>query len=125
MVDFRKAFDLVDHKILLKKLSVYKCSNLTLSWFSSNLSNRSQIVTVNGIRSEKETVSCGIPQGSILGPLLFSLFINDLHLTLKEVVSAVDLYADDTTIYDIQRDKTLLQRNLQSALNLLHFFFFF
>ena len=120
MVDFRKAFDLVDHKMLLKKPSVYKCSNLTLSWFNSYLSNRSQIVTVNGIRSEKETVSCGIPQGSVLCPLLFLLFINDLPFTLQEVVSAVDLYADDTSIYDIQTDKTLLQRNLQSALNLLH-----
>ena len=59
--------------------------------------NRSQIVTVNGIRSEKETLSCGIPQGSILSPLLFLLFINDLPLYLKEVVSA---------------DTTLLQRNL-------------
>ena len=120
MVDFRKAFDLGDHKILLKKLNLYKCSNLTLSWFSSYLSNRSQFVIINGIRSEKETVSCGILQGSILGPLLFLLFINDLPLTLKEVVSAVDLYTDDTTIYDIQTDKTLVQRNLQSALNLLH-----
>ena len=71
MVDFRKALDLVDHKILLKKLSVYNCSNLTLSWFSSYLSNRSQTVTLNGISSKKETASCGISQGSILGPLLF------------------------------------------------------
>ena len=116
MVDFRKAFDLVDHKILLKKLSVYRCSNITLSWFSSYLSNRSQMVTVNGIRSEKETVSCGIPRGSILGPLLFLL-----PLTLKEVVSAVDLYPDDTTIYDIQTDKTSLQKNLQSALSPQYF----
>ena len=64
-------------------------------------------------------MSCGIPPGSILGPLLFLLFINDLPLTLKDVVSAVDLYADDTTIYDIQTDKTLLQKNLQLAFNLL------
>ena len=65
-------------------------------------------------------MSCGIPQGSVLGPLLVLLFINDLLLTLKEVVLAVDLFADDTTIYIIQTDKTLLQRNLQSTLNLLH-----
>lgn len=119
----RKTFDLVDHKILLKKLSVYKCSNLTLPWFSSYLSNRSQIITVNGIHSEKETVSCGMPKGSILGPVLFLLFINDLPLTLKEVVSAVNLYAGDNTIYDQQTDKTLFQRNLQSALNLLHIWY--
>ena len=85
IVDFRKAFDLVDYKLLLKKLSVYKCSNLTLSWFSSYLSNRSKTVTINGMSCEKESVSCGIPLGSILGPLLFLLFINDLPLSLKEV----------------------------------------
>ena len=66
---FRKAFDLVDHKIFNKMLS--KCSKLTFSWFSSYFLNRSQTVTINGMSSEKETVSCGIPHGSILGPLLF------------------------------------------------------
>ncbi|MCU7801208.1 MAG: reverse transcriptase family protein, partial [gamma proteobacterium symbiont of Lucinoma myriamae] len=117
MVDFRKAFDMVDHKILLKKLSLYKCSDLCLSWFDSYLSNRSQTVSVNGIKSDNEQISCGVPQGSILGPLLFLVFINDLPLTMKNILSATDLYADDTTLYDIQADKTLLEENLQTALH--------
>ena len=119
MIDFRKAFDMVDHEILLKKLNLYRCSSLTVSWFRRYLSNRSQTVSINGVNSESDTVLCGVPQGSILGPLLFLLFINDLPLTLKNVVSATDLYADDTTIYDVQTDKAVLSANLQTALNLL------
>ena len=119
MVDFRKAFDMADHEILLKKLSLYRCSSLTLSWFRCYLSNRSQTVSINGVYSETDTVLCCVPQGSILGPLLFLLFINDLPLTLKNVVSATDLYADDKTIYDVQTDKATLNANLQTALNLL------
>lgn len=119
MIDFKKAFDMVDHRILLKKLSMYKCSDNTMSWFHSYLSDRSQIVSINGKHSEKEKVSCGVPQGSILGPLLFLVFINDLPLALQSFVSSTDLYADDTTFYDIQTDKSLLSNNLQSALHLL------
>ena len=119
MVDFQKAFDMVDHEIMLKKLSLYRCSSLTLSWFRCYLSNRSQTVSINGVYSETDTVLCCVPQGSILGPLLFLLFINDLPLILKNVVSATDLYADDKTIYDVQTDKATPNANLQTALNLL------
>ena len=71
MVDFRKAFDLVDHKILLNKLKCYKCDVNCLSWFESYLSNRTQRVSLNNNLSAPASVKCGVPQGSILGPLLF------------------------------------------------------
>ena len=74
LVDFRKAFDLVDHKILLKKLQFYKCSENCLKWFESYLTNRTQRVSLNNSVSEPAHVTCGIPQGSILGPLLFLPF---------------------------------------------------
>ena len=74
------------------------------------------------VRNESETkkVQCGVPQGSILGPLLFQFFINDVPLYLKDSIRSVDLYADDTTLYDIAPDKNTLVKNLQHALNLLN-----
>ena len=119
LVDFRKAFDLVDHKILLKKLKCYKCNNSCLSWFESYLQNRTQPVSLNDNLSEAADVIHGVPQGSILGPLLFLLFINDLPLYLQNTFTIVDLYADDTTIYFSNADKLVLEKNLQSSLNCL------
>ncbi|MEW8547445.1 MAG: reverse transcriptase family protein [Candidatus Thiodiazotropha sp.] len=119
MVDFRKAFDLVDHKILMHKLRLYKCSEKALSWFESYLTNRNQSVIISGTKSSKEPITYGVPQGSILGPLLFLIFINDLPLELKNTVASTDLYADDTTLYDVQLDRQILENNLQHALNVL------
>ena len=120
MVDFRKAFDLVDHNLLLQKLKLYKCDESSLSWFNSYLSNRTQRVSMKNKCSGSQHVSFGVPQGSILGPLLFLIFINDLPLTLKHLVTSTDLYADDTTIYDIQSNIQTLQQNLQNLLILLN-----
>ena len=104
MVDFRKAFDLVDHDLLLKKLSYYKCGNNFINLMKSYLKNRTQVVSVNGTKSNTAEISSGVPQGSILDPLLFLIFINDLPLVLSGKVPSTDMYADDTTIYDIQAD---------------------
>ena len=117
MIDFRKAFDLVDHKLLLNKLQIYRFNDLSLSWFKSYLSNRTQQVVINNLSSSSGDVVCGVPQGSILGPLLFLLFINDLPLSLKNSPISVDLYADDTTLYSTALDKSSLEADLQKALD--------
>ena len=118
LVDFRKAFDLVDHRTLLKKLRYYKCQETCLKWFESYLTSRTQRVYLGSHLSDPAYVTCGVPQGSILGPLLFLIFINDLPLALKQS-AAVDLYADDTIFYDFQTNIDQLQSNLQLTLNSL------
>ena len=118
LVDFMKAFDLVDHQILLDKLSVYGIKDEALMWFNTYLTHREQQVSVNNCMSGFKQITYGVPQGSILEPLLFLLFINDLPLHTKDV--SIDLYADDTTLYDTQDSMERIEDNLQSTLNNLH-----
>ena len=94
--DFSKAFDMVPHRRLLSKLESYKVSQQITDWVEAYLSNRKQRVLVNGTRSEWEAVSSGVPQGSVLGPVLFLIYINDLP---KEVKNCIRLFADDTKLY--------------------------
>ena len=96
MIDLHKAFEAVDHKLLLKKLQVYGLNTNSLKWFQSYLSGRYQKVCVDGKLSEPLGIRSGVPQGSILGPALFLLFINDLPLVLK---NNIGIYADDSTLY--------------------------
>ena len=113
VIDFRKAFDLVDHTLLLEKLKYYKISEKAISWFSFYLLGMKQNVFVNST-SEAENITCGVPQGSILGPLLF---INDLPLNIDSVLT--DLYADDTTLYYTDKSQACIEQQLQTALHKL------
>ena len=109
-IDFRKAFDLVDHSIILEKLKVYKCDELSLKWFTSYLLQRTQHVVFDGARSSTKVMDVGVPQGSILGPLFFILFINDMPLLVKN--SKLDMYADDSTLTTSAATVNVLQEEL-------------
>ena len=91
-IDLSKAFDTTDHSIILSKLDHYGIRGISLQWFADYLHNRKQCTSINKTYSNLLTINHGVPQGSILGPLLFLLYVNDLHH------SYFTLFADDTTI---------------------------
>ena len=94
-LDFAKAFDTVNHQILLSKLENYGIRGPAKDWFESYLKNRHQIVKIGDTLSDKMQIVCGVPQGSILGPILFLLYINDIKNSSK--ILKCFLYADDTS----------------------------
>ena len=115
-LDLKKAFDLVNHN-LLKKLFLYTANSPFVSSFKSYLELRSQSVCVNGEYSNEGIVRCGIPQGSILGPLLFSIFINDLPLHITSNKVNCDVFADDTSLNTSDKDTDSVQNELQRSIN--------
>ena len=117
LLDLRKAFDLIDHDILISKLRIYKCSERTIQWFSSYLKGRTQCTIFKGKTSEKLPIKTGVPQGSILGPLFFILFINDLPMALQD--SEADMYADDSTITAQAKTVPKIEQSLNKDANII------
>ena len=107
-LDFSKAFDTVNHSILLQKLQHYGIRGIAYEWVKSYLDNRKQFVSFSGYKSPLNIINCGVPQGSILGPLLFLLYINDLPSIAKNVFMC--MFADDTNVFLTGKNLTNLEK---------------
>jgi hypothetical protein len=117
-VDLSKAFDTVDQKILISKLNHYGIRGTPLMWFKDYLSDGKQTVKFNETVSSKMTVTCGVPHGSILGPLLFLLYIVIILANCSNLLNFI-LFADDTSIYHSDRDFATLIRKINCELDKL------
>ena len=115
-VDFAKAFDVIDHDLLPRKLAVYGLSPGTLTLLASFLTDRKQTVHVNASTSDVRSLKYGVPQGSVLGPLLFCIYINDLPLFIK---ACCEHFSDDTTVPSSNSNLRKLLESLQESVNSL------
>ena len=120
-LDLSKAFDTLDHNILLDKLHYYGVRNTSLDLFKNYLTNRKQYVEIDSVKSKMDEIQTGVPQGSILGPLLFIVYINDIK-TSTELFNVIT-YADDTTLmstlgsFNSNQNKNSLEQNINEKLN--------
>ena len=118
LLDLQKAFDTVNHEILLHKLKLIGACPKTVTWFKSYLTGRSQFVDVGRMRSDPDQVVCGVPQGSILGPVLFLLYLNDMSTPIDQNCSLF-LYADDSALAVSSPDINYIQERLSTNMNSL------
>ena len=116
LVDYSKSFNMVIYHPLMEKLKVYGVDSDSLSWFKSYLSDRQQLVSLASDQSDLINMKYGVSQGSILGPLFFIVFMNDLPLSVSN--ARIDLYADDTTIISSSEynETSKLQESLNNAI---------
>jgi len=113
-IDFRKAFDCVDHNILISKLEKYGIRGTALRWITNYLLDRKQYTLFNSKQSSLRTVTCGVPQGSILGPLLFLLYVNDFPKASNNITTI--LFADDANCFTSGANITNIMQNLNTSL---------
>ena len=116
LLDFRKAFDLINHECLLKKLNIYQCDDNANMWFRSYRTGRTQQTSFRGHLSETAAITAGVPQGSILGPLLFIVYMNDLPLHIH---NDIDMFANDSTLHTSGANIEEIQLSLQTDLNVI------
>ena len=116
--DFKKAFHTVEHEILLYKLECYGIRGFVNDFLRSYLTNRRQYTVIYGVNSDLRTVSCGVLQCSVLGPLFFLLYINDLYRSVGH--NAVRLYADDTAIVTSDSNLDIAQRQAREIFTKLY-----
>ena len=109
LIDLQKAFDTIDHQVLIKKMKCLGFSKNVIAWFKSYLCEWKFKININTSYSSPSNLICGIPQGSIVGPLLFLLYINDLP---QAIVSDLLLYADDTCIVFQHKNETEIEKQL-------------
>ena len=114
-LDLKRAFDTVDHRIIVEKLMSYSIRGIPGNWFKFYLHNRQQFSSLNGKNSKKVEVTCGIPQGSCLGPLRFILYLNDFARWL--IYSKANIYADDNNITISSNDKEKLVADARAELH--------
>ena len=114
-IDLKKAFDTVDHSILLHKLQHYGIRGVINNWFHSYLTDRVQSTQIKSNTSNKETVSCGVPQGSVLLPLLFLIYVNDIYKSSDKL--AFYLFADDTNLLYTDKNLQCLENIVNIELN--------
>ena len=117
-----KAFDSIAHNIFFKKLNLYGIRGIALEWFRNYFTNRSQFVSYRDAHSANCSVTCGVPHGSVLAPLLFIIYTNDLPHS--RTYSNCILFADDTTIYCTSNNKTTVQGNIENDMKSLAGWFY-